>query len=132
MKTTKEMEGILLGFGNKKEDMWQLKKAIRECNLTLTNKKTGEKRKIKNEEAVEILGMKTFLSGISRAAFHASASRRDFILYFRDFQRRATVSQSLDLWKHIPHPMRLFPSVLYLLQSGMVRIVSVLCCYESF
>ena len=75
MKTTKEMVDILLGFGNEKEDMWQLKKAIRECNLTLTNKKTGEKRKIKNEEAVEILGMKTFLSGISRAAFHASASR---------------------------------------------------------
>lgn len=69
------MEDYLLLIGNKKEEMWQLKKAIRECDLELTDKATNETRKIKNEEAVQILGMKTFLSGISRAAFHATCSR---------------------------------------------------------
>ena len=75
MKTTKEMEEILLSFGHPKEDLWQLKKAIREADLTLTDKKYGKETKINNEKAVEILGMKTFLSGISRSAFHATASR---------------------------------------------------------
>lgn len=75
MKTTKEMENILLVFGHDKKDLWQLKKAIRECKLTLTDKNTNESTKINNEKAVEVLGMKTFLSGISRAAFHATCSR---------------------------------------------------------
>lgn len=75
MKTTKEMEDILLSFGHPKEDLWQLKKAIREADLTLVEKKTGKETRINNEKAVEILGLKTFLSGISRSAFHATASR---------------------------------------------------------
>lgn len=75
MRTTKEMENYLLSLGYKQEDMWQLKKAIRECCLEVTDRETGKKRKIKNTEAVEILGMNRFLSGISRAAFHATCSR---------------------------------------------------------
>lgn len=75
MRTTKEMENYLLSIGNTKDDMWQLKKAIRECDLELTDNETGEKHKIKNQEAADILGMKTFLSGISRAAFHATCGR---------------------------------------------------------
>ena len=75
MKTTKEMENILLGFGHPKEDLWQLKKAIREAVLTLIEKKTGKETPINNEDAVKVLGMKIFLSGISRSAFHATALR---------------------------------------------------------
>ena len=75
MKTTKEMENVLLSFGHPKEDLWQLKKAIREAELTLTDKASGKEKRINNEKAVEILGMETFLSGISRSAFHATASR---------------------------------------------------------
>ena len=75
MKTTKEMEDVFLRFGHPEEDLRQLKKAIREADLTLTEKKTGKEAKINSEKAVEILGMETFLSGISRSAFHASAVR---------------------------------------------------------
>lgn len=75
MKTTKEMENYFLRIGHPKEDLWQLKKAIREADLTLTDKKSGKETKINNEQAVNILGLETFLSGISRSAFHATASR---------------------------------------------------------
>lgn len=75
MKTTKEMESYFLRIGHPKDDLNQLKKAIREVRLTLCDNKTGKETKINNEKAVEILGMETFLSGISRSAFHATCSR---------------------------------------------------------
>ena len=75
MKTTKEMENYFLRIGHPKEDLWQLKKAIREVKLTLYDKKSGKETKINNVQAVNILGLETFLSGISRSAFHASCSR---------------------------------------------------------
>ena len=76
MKTTKEMENYFLRIGHPKEDLWQLKRAIREVKLTLYDKKNWmDERKISNEQAIKVLGMETFLSGISRAAFHATCSR---------------------------------------------------------
>ena len=76
MKITKEMEDYFLRVGHPKEDLRQLKKAIREVRLTLSDKKGWmDDEKISNEQAVKVLGMETFLSGISRAAFHATCSR---------------------------------------------------------
>ncbi len=69
------MEDYFLRIGHPKEELRQLKMAIHEVKLTLYDKKTGKETKINNTKAVEVLGLETFLSGISRAAFHATCSR---------------------------------------------------------
>lgn len=80
------MENYFLRIGHHKDDLKQLKDAIHEVDLTLTDKKTGKETRISNEKAVDVLGMETFLSGISRSAFHASAYRESkngkFSVYF--------------------------------------------------
>lgn len=45
--------------------------AVVECNYALNGVKIGYK------DAVKVIGRKTFLSAIGRAAFHATASRED-------------------------------------------------------
>ena len=75
MKTTKEMEAYFLRIGHPQSDMKQLKAAIRECRLTLRDNTLKTERKIKAEEAIDLIGLETFLSGISRAAFHATCGR---------------------------------------------------------
>jgi hypothetical protein len=76
MKTTQEMETYFTEkLGHPKSDLWQLKKAIRECRLTLKDRQLNTERKIKAEEAIDFIGLEAFLSGISRAAYHATCSR---------------------------------------------------------
>lgn len=64
-------------IGHPEKDMKQLWKAIQDVKLTLTDKKTGKEERTTIDNAIEVLGEETFLSGISRCAFHASAYRED-------------------------------------------------------
>jgi hypothetical protein len=75
MKTTKEMEDYFLRLGHSKSDLPQLRRAVSACDLTLIDNQLGSERKIKADEAIDHIGLETFLSGISRAAFHATCSR---------------------------------------------------------
>ena len=77
IRFTKEDEQYLLGLGHPESDIKQLKDAFREVKLSVCDTKTHEERKIKRAEAIEILGRETFLSGISRCAFHATAEREN-------------------------------------------------------
>lgn len=69
MKLTAEDEAVLLGMGHPKQDIPQLKDATRKATIKYRNEK------ISHERAVELLGRRTYLTGISRCAFHASAVR---------------------------------------------------------
>lgn len=75
MTMTKEDKAYFLSIGNRTQDLKQLDCAIREVFLTLHDKKTGKSTGITNAKAIEVLGRETFLSGISRSAFHATATR---------------------------------------------------------
>ena len=78
MKFTEEHKQILRNFGHPEEDMWQLEEATKNGNTTYTlcsaDNSVKEKR-ISAKKCIELLGLKGFLSGISRSAFHWSASR---------------------------------------------------------
>jgi len=73
MKFTKEDKELLKSWGHREEDLNQLERA------TGTTKTTYEMngKKISIDEAIEILGRETYLSGISRSAFHWSACREN-------------------------------------------------------
>ena len=64
-------------IGHPKDDLDQLWRAVHQAKLTLTDKKTGKEQLIAIDRAIEVLGEETFLSGISRCAFHATAVRDD-------------------------------------------------------
>lgn len=69
MKLTAEDESVLLEIGNLKQDIPQLREAARKAKIEYQNSY------ISHERAVELLGRRTYLTGISRCAFHASAVR---------------------------------------------------------
>ena len=64
-------------IGHPKDEMKQLWEAVLAVELTLTDKTSDTRKKITIDRAIEILGEETFLSGISRCAFHATATRED-------------------------------------------------------
>lgn len=64
-------------IGHPEKEMKQLWMAIQDVKLTLTDNKTGKEERTTIDKAIEVLGEETFLSGISRCAFHASAYRQD-------------------------------------------------------
>ena len=81
MKLTEEHKKILREFGHPESDMWQLEEAIKNGNTVYTLRsddhaaKSIKPRRISTKECIKLLGIKGFLSGISRSAFHWSASR---------------------------------------------------------
>ena len=75
LRFTKQDEDWFLNSGHPQSDIKQLKDAFREVKLTLTDHKTMKETKITRSKAVEILGRETYLSGISRAAFHMTSYR---------------------------------------------------------
>lgn len=81
MKLTEEHKKILREFGHQESDMWQLEEAAKNGNTVYTLRsddhaaKPIKPRRISTKECIELLGIKGFLSGISRSAFHWSASR---------------------------------------------------------
>lgn len=88
MILTKEDKEILKAFGYHEKDFAQIEEAIgvtvykyytliedpNERDLTLKYSRKEEKR-ISASKALELLGQETFLSGISRSAFHWNCSR---------------------------------------------------------
>ena len=78
MKFTEEHKKILRDFGHPESDMWQLEEATKNGNTVYTLRSRDhsvKNRRIGTKECIELLGIKGFLSGISRSAFHWSASR---------------------------------------------------------
>ena len=69
MKLTKEHKIILLDLGVQEEDFNQIEQATKVTTYKLKNKKIGI------EKAIELLGIREYLSGISRSAFHFTACR---------------------------------------------------------
>ena len=64
-----ETEKTLKSMGYEKEALEQIQLAMLVSDIKLNGRKTSVKK------AVEVLGRKDFLSGISRSAFHQSAER---------------------------------------------------------
>ena len=67
---TTEDKNILRSLGYPKSDYGQIEEAVNRSTFTLDNKTV-----INAYEAIDILGKYTFLSGISRSAFHWTCSR---------------------------------------------------------
>lgn len=70
MYCTKKMEEFFLKIGHPEKDLPQLKEALNICKVTVYNKKTKKEKRISKKRAIELVGLETFLGGISRAAFH--------------------------------------------------------------
>lgn len=70
MKLLKSDKEILTKWGHDDKDIKQIEEAT-----TKTTYKINYKERISANKAVELLGRETYLSGISRSAFHRSASR---------------------------------------------------------
>ena len=71
MKLTDEDKSILKEWGFAEADIKQIENALKKCNT----KYKFRGQRITRETAISLLGRKVFLSGISRSAFHFSASR---------------------------------------------------------
>lgn len=69
MKLTSEDKKILTGWGYRDSDLKQIETATSKTIYT------SEGEKISLTEVLEILDRETYLSGISRSAFHWSCSR---------------------------------------------------------
>lgn len=86
-RLTEQDKEYLSRIGHPSEDYWQIEYAFNDVRLTITDKsivKGCKTRKCKQKRAIEVLGRETFLSGLSRAAFHASAARDNgnYTIYF--------------------------------------------------
>lgn len=69
MKLTTEDKETLKEYGFPDEDISQIEEATKKTVYEMDDKKISQKK------AIEILGRKKYLSGISRSAFHFSAVR---------------------------------------------------------
>ena len=77
MKLTIQDKKLLVSWGQRPGDIAQIERASKSdiLELKLEDLGTGKRRKIGQKEAIKILGRETFLSGLSRAAFHRGCSR---------------------------------------------------------
>jgi hypothetical protein len=73
MKLTQKMKRIFTEFGYNEEDFAQLQSATQSKNTICIY--CGEK--ITHQQAIDILGLREYLSGISRSAYHGSAYREN-------------------------------------------------------
>lgn len=71
MKLTSKDKELLTEWGHREEDLNQIERAT-----TKTTYETNGK-KISVNEALDVLGRETYLSGISRSAFHWSSCREN-------------------------------------------------------
>lgn len=78
MKLTEENKKLLLSWGETEDDLWQIEEATKAKNtkysLYFDGKCFGQ---ISRKSAIEVLGIETYLSGISRSAFHRTATRNN-------------------------------------------------------
>jgi hypothetical protein len=79
MKLKREDKELLIEWGYKEEDLNQIEEATTKTTYEMNGKKVSQKK------ALEILGERQYLSGISRSAFHRSAVRNNIngeLVYF--------------------------------------------------
>lgn len=73
MKLTQDDKSILISFGHKEKDFPQLERAADKPITKYEYSKGHGHEPITREQAIELLGRKKWLAGISRSAFHWSA-----------------------------------------------------------
>lgn len=73
MKLTNEDIQLLQSWGHPQSDMKSIQYACNHVKMTLSN--GYDHNPINSKDAIKVLGRETFLSGVARAAFHATASR---------------------------------------------------------
>nr|WP_325237735.1 hypothetical protein [uncultured Oscillibacter sp.] len=71
MRLSKEDKELLHSWGFKDQDFGQIEEALRADKTSYEL----ENCRISRKQAIEVLGMRKFLSGIARSAFHWSAAR---------------------------------------------------------
>lgn len=71
MKLTNEDKELLVSLGYPEDDFEQI-----EAATVVTTYKLNHKEKITRDKAIELLGRRTYLSGISRSAFHFTSCRQ--------------------------------------------------------
>lgn len=76
MKLTPEDIKHLLNIGYLKSDIPQIEEAIHISTYTLIDSDDNDLGRLSVEEAIEVLGRKSFIFGIARSAFHWSACRK--------------------------------------------------------
>jgi len=72
MKLSREDQELLRSLECEERDFPQIERALRKDMTTYKL----EKKRISREQAIELLGKRDFLSGISRSAFHCTAVRK--------------------------------------------------------
>ena len=75
MKLTKADKEYLKDIGYAVRDFEQIEKATGKTTYTMVDENTGKRTKINTEKVIEVLGRESYLSGISRSAFHWSCVR---------------------------------------------------------
>lgn len=75
MRLTEKDKQLLKEWGYSEDDLRQIEKAIQKTKTTYETYELNNIKKITRDEAIEILGRETYLSGICRSAFHRSACR---------------------------------------------------------
>jgi hypothetical protein len=92
MKLSASDKKVLLQFGYCEQDLAQIEEAIEKTEYILCDRNGNGEKKISPLEAQKRLSQKSFLSGLSRSAFHASAAR--------EYGKRKTIFfDSRALWK---------------------------------
>ena len=102
MKLTETDKKQLKENGYVESDFPQIERAMQKSKTTykVVDIKTGDKKIISREKAIEILGRETWLSGISRSAFHWTATRDNMRGYFKPKSADYVVTQ---MPTHIVH-----------------------------
>ena len=75
MKLTKQDKEYLKRLGFENRNFSQIEQATGKTIYTLCDESAGKETQINTADAIEMLGRETYLSGISRSAFHCSAVR---------------------------------------------------------
>lgn len=74
-RLTEEDRAVLAGLGYPKGDLEQIEEAANRSTYTVIDSDGNNLRAVNVWEAIDILGRETFLSGISRSAFHRTCCR---------------------------------------------------------
>lgn len=86
IKMTEERKQMFRDMGHEESDMRQLSEALKRTKYKISSREEGRTTPISAVQALEILGEKKFLSGISRSAYHYTAARETedgkFVVYF--------------------------------------------------
>ena len=77
MKLTEDDKNLLKNWGYIERDFAQINEAIGQTVYTVYDPESSKSRRISAKTALEILGRKDFLSGISRSAFHFTSLREN-------------------------------------------------------